>query len=682
MDKNFRILNLDISYDENEIKNKPWKPTLAYAIFGFLWILFSDKILSALVEDRTLYEQIQTYKGWLYVIVTAVVLYVLIKMDNFRIFELTKQLTRKNEELVAFSEELVAMEEELEKKLVSLNVLTKEMRHQKEFIEAIYNSSNMVIMVWKPDGTIVNYNEHFKELFKYDNELIGQNWKDRLIYNKGAIDVSELGGRVIREKTVENIESEITNSSGEVLNMVWNMSLITDPLTNEPIVASYGANITGERQKEKRLVELATTDVLTKLKNRVAFDNEVNDWLYRGQNFTMYLIGLDNFKYLNDVYGHLYGDVLLEKIGYKLEQEFGHQNVYRWGGDEFLLIDDKYEDRDVEKKISQLMTIMTKKWNIKELEYRSSASIGIVKYPDNGSVLDNLKSNLDVTLNHAKQSGKSQHKFFSDDLIESIRYEAAIENELKGALINDQLELYFQPIYDMVDDKVVSMETLLRWPNNNVGERNIGKVISVAEKTGQIIMVDRWVIANVFKIICKNKDAFGKTVISINISAQSFNSKKFIDYLNEQIDAYHISPSQIELEITEYSIVEDLEKSTELISEIKSLGVRISLDDFGTKYSSLNYLSKLPFDVLKIDKSYIDHILLDKKDQAIVSHLTSLAGDLELNTIVEGVEFEEQKDMLLELGCRYGQGYLFARPLPLKETLSLLKAKSGKSMIS
>jgi len=166
--------------------------------------------------------------------------------------------------------------------------------------------------------------------------------------------------------------------------------------------------------------------------------------------------------------------------------------------------------------------------------------------------------------------------------------------------------------------------------------------------------------------------------LSINISVQSFHSKNFMDYLKEQFDTYEINPGQIELEITEYSIAEDLKKSAEIIGEIKALGLRIALDDFGTKYSSLNYLSKLPFDVLKIDKSYVDHILMDYKDQAIVNHLIKLSNDLELITIAEGIELEEQRQILMGMGCQYGQGYLYSKPVCLETILELLEGTSNQ----
>lgn len=680
MDRNFCILNLDIRYDDINLSNKPWKPTIGYMIFGFLWILFSDKILSLLVNDIKTYEQIQIYKGWFFIFITGIALYFMIKADHHKTFTLTRQLARKNEELVTFSEELVAMEEDLEKKLLSLNSLTKDIKHQKDFINEIFDSSNMVIMVWKPNGELINCNAYFKELLQIEGDPISCNWVEIMNLSECDLDLVKLTDEIIKVGKVSDIETEVRTTSGNIVNMIWNMSYIIDPVTKEEVIASYGANITGERQKERRLLEVATTDALTSLKNRAAFESEVTEWIENKHEFTLYLIGLDNFKYLNDLYGHLYGDILLEQFGNVLARAFETSSIYRWGGDEFLLVDERSGIEDVDRMIRSIMSLVVDKWNIRDIEYSSSASVGIVRYPHNGLTLSNLASNLDIALNHAKRNGRGQYQFFTEVFMDTIRYEADLERALRHAINEDKLQLSYQPIYDMSSEQVVSLEVLLRWPNNPLNENNIGKVITLAEKTSQIIMIDKWVITNAFKAIKDNPETLAKLQISINISVQSFHSKNFIRFLKEQLDAYEVDPCNIELEITEYSIVEDMEKSAEIINTIKELGLKIALDDFGTEYSSLNYLSKLSFDVLKIDKSYIDHILTDYKDQAIVNHLIKLSNDLNLVTIVEGIESAEQSMILMGMGCQFGQGYHFSKPQPLEIILESLRCISGKKI--
>lgn len=239
---------------------------------------------------------------------------------------------------MTFSEELVAMEEDLEKKLVDLNTLTKDIKHQKDFInEIFFDSSNMVIMVWKPNGKLINCNAYFNELLEFDVSPLGSNWVNTLNLNEDDLNLTNLAREIMRDGKVSDIETEVVTKSGNVVNMIWNMSYIIDPVTKEEVIASYGANITGERQKERRLLEVATTDALTNLKNRVAFESEISERIENKHQFTLYLIGLDNFKYLNDLYGHLYGDILLEKkLGNVLVRAFEKCSIYRWNGDEFF----------------------------------------------------------------------------------------------------------------------------------------------------------------------------------------------------------------------------------------------------------------------------------------------------------------------------------------------------------
>jgi diguanylate cyclase (GGDEF)-like protein len=375
-----------------------------------------------------------------------------------------------------------------------------------------------------------------------------------------------------------------------------------------------------------------------------------------------FLIGLDNFKYLNDLYGHKYGDELLRLLSDAFKSNFSKSDIYRWSGDEFLIMKEMNNHIRVDSVASEIMEITKRKWDIFDIAYRSSASVGVVLYPDNGDGPREIVANLDMALSHAKRSGKGQYQFVTDTFMQSIQYEAAMEKALKDAIAEDKLKLIAQPIVNMQTGKAVSLEMLLRWPDNPVSERNIGKVISFAEKTGLIIAIDKWVIENTLKIVKAYNGRAPELKFAINISVQSFHAKNFIDFMKKKLEEHQVNPSRIELEITEYSLVKDMDRSLGTINSIKALGVGIALDDFGTKFSSLNYLSKMPFDILKIDKSYVDQILNESKDLAIVKNVVNLSRDIGLSTIVEGIEVEEQRDMLVEIGCVYGQGYLFSRP--------------------
>ncbi len=660
MDKRFHVFNKDVRYDNLNFENRPWRPTLAYIIIGFLWIVFSDKLLSFMVQDIDIYEQMQTYKGSFYVLMTGVLLYLLIKLDNRKIFEITRLLSKKNEELVSFSEELIAMEEELQKKLAELNKVAIDLKHQSDFNEEIFNSSNMAMWIFRYTGEVLNSNKFCQEQFDWQKSR-EVHWTDYLL-DEEDIEIAEIIKTVNNESVVTGLEMSFSTKVGETLILLCNMSRIVDPNTKEDVIVAYGTNITKERKNEKRLLELATTDTLTNLYNRAAFENDILENFEKGKRLAFFLIGLDNFKYLNDLYGHRYGDELLRQLSDAFKSSFSQSDIYRWGGDEFLIMKEMGPHVKVDSVASEIMRITKSKWEIFDIAYRSSASVGVVLYPDNGNGPRQIVANLDMALSHAKQSGKGQYQFVTDTFMRSIQYEAAMEKALKDAIAENKLKLIAQPIVDMRTEKVVSLEMLLRWPDNPVSERNIGKVISFAEKTGLIIAIDKWVIENTLKIVKAYSGRAPELKFAINISVQSFHAKNFIDFMQRKLEEHQVNPSSIELEITEYSLVKDMDRSLGTINSIKALGVGIALDDFGTKFSSLNYLSKMPFDILKIDKSYVDQILNESKDFAIIKNVVNLSRDIGLSTIVEGIEVQEQRDMLVEMGCIYGQGYLFSKP--------------------
>ncbi len=665
MDKKFSVLFKDIRYDNLQLENRPWRPALAYIIFGVLWIVFSDKILSLLVTDLETYGRMQTYKGWFYVLVTGLLLYVLVKLDNRRLFEMTRLIAKKNEDLVSFSEELIAMEEELEKKLHELNAITSDLKHQSEFNDELFNSSNTAIWVYKFTGENVNCNRFCTEKLGWKPNEKDVYWANYLS-DKDAVELEDILNTVSDFGAVIGMELEFQGIDGESMILLCNMTKIVDPATREVVIVSFGTDITTERMNEKRLLELATTDPLTKLTNRAAFMNDVIGYFESGKRIAFFLIGLDNFKYLNDLYGHGYGDALLVKLSEALKSNFDKACIYRWSGDEFLVMREAKSDQDVDDMARDILALAKKKWEIRDIIYRSSASVGVVLYPDNGDDPKQIVANLDLALSYAKRSGKGQYQYVTDKFVEALQYEATMEKALKEAIADDRLKLVGQPIVNMLTGELESVEILLRWPNNPLSENNIGKVISLAEKTGLIISVDKWVIEDTFKTMRQYAGQMKSLKFAVNISVQSFHSRGFIDFLQSRLQLYKIDPKQVELEITEYSLVKDIDKSLEIIDQIKALGVSIALDDFGTKFSSLNYLSKLPFDVLKIDKSYIDQIINEPKDKAIVKSLVNLSKDLGLSTVVEGIEIMEQRDMVVEMGCVYGQGYLFSKPKPIE----------------
>lgn len=309
-----------------------------------------------------------------------------------------------------------------------------------------------------------------------------------------------------------------------------------------------------------------------------------------------------------------------------------------------------------------------------EVEFDYSLSIGITKFPMDGIDAFTLLKNSEMALNNAKNKGRDRYEFYKSELQKEFEFQTNVEIEIDKAISNDEFELNFQPIYELETDKLGSVEILLRLNNQNLGNISIGKIITIAEQSGQIINVDRWVIKTVFKMIKEHFNKEKTCLFSMNLSAQSFNSKKFIKFIKEQIEVFKIDTGNVEFEITEYSFLNDTRKSVTMMNALKSMGFKIALDDFGTRYSSLNYLAKLPFDRLKIDKSYIDNILEHNNDQIIVEQIIELSNKLGLKTVAEGIELAKQKELLLTYGCDYGQGYYLSKPINFQALLQVLQA--------
>lgn len=417
----------------------------------------------------------------------------------------------------------------------------------------------------------------------------------------------------------------------------------------------------------RKIHTLAYNDSLTRMKNRVSFESEAKNMIAKGIEFTVFLMDVNDFKHLNEVHGHHYGDKFLKQVAKELAN-LDVYGAYRWWGDQFLLILKHHDEQKILKRIKNIQTLLGKEWVMDHVSFNTSVSLGVSSYPQDCSTFTELSQNLDVAIYKAKEKGKEQYVIYSKELLEEITYLTKLEHELKKAIAQDMLTLYCQPIVDLKTEEATGYEILLRWFHKDSIFANIGKVIQAAEKTQQISAIDRWVIDHLFKSIYQNPELKNKC-FAVNVSSVFFTSNKLQNYLLSKTKQYDIDPSKITLEVTEYSIIQDFEKSKQIISEIKNAGFKLSLDDFGTKYSSLGYLSQIPFDVLKIDKTYIDYIHENDTDKAIVNLIAQLGRELDLTVVGEGIEYAEQRDLLIQMDCHRGQGYYFAKPMPLQEVI-------------
>jgi diguanylate cyclase (GGDEF)-like protein/PAS domain S-box-containing protein len=437
------------------------------------------------------------------------------------------------------------------------------------------------------------------------------------------------------------------------------------------------SNITTRKHLEKELHQLAFYDKLTDLPNRRMFMDHLRHVIeYSQQNkksFAVFFMDLDNFKFINDTLGHDAGDEFLVQIGNRLK-EFVREGdmVTRLGGDEFtILIDDIKSGAflDVVKLAEKLVKeLANKPIFISGRPLSVSTSLGVALYPEHGHDSDNLLRNADIAMYSAKKAGKNRYAFFSEEMNATLRHRIEIENDLKQAIESGiGVDFYYQPIVNLQNNKLVGVEALVRWRHPVKGFISPVEFIPIAESSNLIVELSDYLL----KIAFKQAQAWSHLAfvpyMSINISGRQFEKNTFINQLARMLETYQIKASDIQLEFTE-SIMLDSTKETILkFEELKKMGFKIAIDDFGTGYSSLAYIHKLPIDVIKIDRSFVNGMINNKKTNSIVAAITKLSNVLEIKTIAEGIEFAEHAQLLKQMQCDYGQGYLYDKALPIAE---------------
>lgn len=437
-------------------------------------------------------------------------------------------------------------------------------------------------------------------------------------------------------------------------------------------------DITDIKEKEKEILKLAYYDSLTSLPNRTLFQNRADQLINkvsRNKNYAaLMFIDLDNFKNINDMKGHIVGDLILIEYAKKLSKTMRkYDTLARFGGDEFIVLIDtqhiennlalqsiKTVANNILKHISQPITLDT-------TEYQLTASIGIAIFNHNITI-DELMKQADSAMYHSKDKGKNNFSFFDPNLQKTIERKLSITEKLHKAIKDHKIKVHYQKQFNQ-NKKVIGVEALLRWTDETFGYISPVEFIAIAEKSDLILQLGNYVMEESIKLLSSwEKDKIKKEWrISVNISIKQFERENFVKNIEDNIEKYKITPNKLRLELTESLLFKNTDIALEKIHYLKSLGLTLSIDDFGTGYSSLSYLKKLPIDELKIDKSFIDELLTDQNDEAIVLVILSLGKKFDFEVIAEGVETKEIYEKLLTLGCQYYQGYYFAKPSSQKE---------------
>ena len=507
-----------------------------YGLFGVLWIWLSDKILSFLISDIKIYSQVQTLKGWFYVLITSFLIYFLVK---------TRSTLIKN----------------------------------------------------------------------------------------SMLKVSET------HKNLERVYNELLSAEEKLLNTIY-------------------------------------FDSLTELSTRIGIEVEMEKFLENNIPFAFVHIDFDNFKYINETLGHSAGDQFLKEMGIRLKELKSDSFIVgRLSGDEFgIILKDVNSIKILKEQIDNINKLLGKKWTIGDYEFFTSASMGISVFPKDGSSKIEIFRSADLAMSRAKKEGKGRGIFYTGEILESNSEKIKISNQIQHAIEKKEFILYYQPQIYLNTGEIKGFEVLIRWNNPFSGFISPALFIPIAEETGQIFAIEKWIINNALKQkkILENK-GYEHLDLSINLSSKTLMSNLNFHELEDILDENKVDYSHITLEVTETAIISDIEMAISRLLRLKRYGLKIALDDFGTGYSSLTYLKKMPIDTIKLDRSFVKSIEENDADTYIIKSILYLALDLKYNVVAEGIETEEQYRFLEKNNCESGQGFLMSKPIPIEDVYEKLE---------
>ena len=434
------------------------------------------------------------------------------------------------------------------------------------------------------------------------------------------------------------------------------------------------------KRSELRLNYLAQYDPLTEIPNRQYFQDQLERATARARRdasqVALFFLDLDQFKVINDTLGHEAGDQLLREMASRLGKAIRAGDILaRLGGDEFaVLLEGINGARDAEAVARSILNIIAEPFKIEARQIVVTTSIGITIYPNDNSNTTALLKNADIAMYQAKETGRNKFKFFTERMHDELVQYHQLEVDIKEALDNESFYLVYQPKVNLKSRSIQGMEALLRWDSATRGAIAPADFIPVAEESGHIVPLGYWVLDEV----CRNikiwqHENLPIVPVSVNISARQFQQADFSERVRTTLYAHEIEPHSIELEVTEGLLMEDTAAAQQCLRSLKDVGVRISIDDFGTGHSCLNYLRHFPIDVLKIDKSFVSDIETDDDSSIIIEAIIALARSLRLDTVAEGVENQEQLEFLIDHGCHVAQGFLFGQPISVREVQPLLR---------
>ncbi|HEX5363016.1 MAG TPA: EAL domain-containing protein [Gallionella sp.] len=567
---------------------------------------------------------------------------------------------------------------------ISTDITAQKAVEEKLRIASIAFETHEAIVVTDAQARIVSVNRAFEQLTGYSaEEALGQN--PRILQS----------GRHDKEFYTEMWATLLVKGvwSGEMWDQRKDGSAypkwltITSVRNDKNEITNYVANfmdISERKRAEDEIQRLAFYDTLTELPNRRLLMDRLIQSLLNSERSGAYgallFMDMDNFKVLNDTQGHDVGDMLLIEVANRLRGCVRESDtVARLGGDEFVVILQGLGNSEIlaanqaEDLAEKIVESLSKPYFLAAHEHHSSVSIGVGLFLGRGTKVDELLKRADTAMYQAKSSGRNAVRFFESAMQNAVESRAILEKQLRQALSRNELQLYYQ-IQVNQERRVVGAEALLRWINEEQGFISPAQFIPLAEESGLILPIGLWVLDTACQQLKQWQDSphARHLQLAVNVSARQFRQPKFVEQVKNLLDKYAIDPSRLKLELTESVVLADVDETVQKMLALKQFGVQFSMDDFGTGYSSLSYLKQLPLDQIKIDQSFVRDIVVDKSDAVIVKTIIDMSINFNLEVIAEGVETEEQHEILRQNGCHAFQGYLFSKPIPIGEFEQLI----------
>ena len=551
----------------------------------------------------------------------------------------------------------------------------------RDYVDNILSGMNEAIIVTGDDGKIQRINKATTHLLGFeDDDLLG-------VSIDVLVDTSKSGS--LADLTPSGLPKEATFESkyGESIPVSYTCSVIEDgngDTTNRIYAAQ---NITERRRAEKRIRYLARIDALTKIPNRMQFQHLLQRSIARarraGKPLCLFYVDIDNFKEINDTFGHLAGDTTLETVAERLAAALPkHSIIGRLAGDEFAVMVDRLGPRGdgmtaTTTLARKLLSRLSDPFFVQGHEVFMTASMGIAYYPKDAVNVIDLIRNADAALYHAKKNGGNDFSFYEPKMNEASVDRLMTKSKLKRSFERDELLVHYQPKYNLKTGEVFGAEALVRWELPERGLVLPSDFIPIAEETSLIIEIGEWVLDKVcedFRIWQKSVSSPGR--VSVNLSLKQLRQPNFIKRIRSILRGHEVSPTSLELEITETTLMENPARTIKLLDQLYGLGLHLAIDDFGTGYSSLSALQQFPISTLKIDQSFVRDIATNPDDATIVDTIIQMGRNLKLDVVAEGVEEEEQLAFLQEHDCTYAQGLLFGDPMSADNYLELLLAQA------